>query len=45
MAGAKPEGLLAAKWSAMFCSALEDMFLPCQEQKLMKDIDSFIKWM
>lgn len=40
-----PRGCLAAKWSAMFCSALEDTFLLCQEQKLMKDIDSFIKWM
>lgn len=27
MAHVKPEGLLAAKWSAIFCSALEDMFL------------------
>lgn len=35
---AEMEGMLAAMWSAMLCSSLEDMFLPCQEKKLMKNV-------
>lgn len=40
VADVKPGVLLAAMWSAMFCPSLEDMFLPCQEKKLVKTLIS-----
>lgn len=38
VANVKPGGLPASMWSNMFCPSLEDVFLPCQEKKLVKNI-------